>query len=157
MISKNLDKYRIIHISLKPFLKEIDFNKYLFNKRKECESVSFSIPNELFDFIESQKNRSRYILSLFKKYKILFKNIDFEIFFTFSELVRFFLYLEYFEFMNDVKIEINSIDLIKMKFDKVKNDDKNGFVMEIENGKEFFREYENGKIKNQNEVIKRLS
>jgi len=153
MESKNIEKFTTLCISLKPLLKVFDFNNILLNKRKtENNQITFSIPNEIYLFIESQDDLTRYIKNLIKKYKIFLKNIDNEIFFSFPEYVRFFIYLDYFEFMNDVKIEINSRDFITLK----KNQIKNGVMTEIQDGKEYLREYENGTIIKENEIKKRL-
>jgi len=150
--NKNIDKSKIINIGVKKIFKLIDFNQYLINKRNICNNaLTFSIPNEMYEYIKDESNRSNYFLNLLKKYEILLKNVDFEVFYSASEFFRFFLYLDYFQFINDLKIEINSINLRVMK---IKNEIKNGYITEIENGIEYFRFYENG-IKLNEKIIKK--
>lgn len=161
MKSNNLDKYRVVCISLKPILNEINFNEFLMNKRVlnvKGNRMTISLPNDLFHFIESQENRTKYLASLINKYSILLKNVKSELFFDFTEFMRFFLYLEYFQFINDIKIDINSFDFkYKTKIDmRELRVYKDGMITEIENGKEYLREYKDGIIIKENEIKKRL-
>lgn len=132
-------------ISSRYLSKFIDFNDFVNNKRLEKNSQTISLPIELYHHINVKENRSRFLASIVKKYVILLNNLDDkEIFSSLDEFIRFFIRLDYLIFVNDLKCEFNSSNL---------NDkDKNGLVNEIENGVEFLREYDNGKLIKQNEI-----
>lgn len=132
-------------ISSRYLSKFIDFNDFVNNKRVERNSQTISLPSELYHHINVKENRSKFLASIVKKYVILLNNLDDkEIFSSLDEFIRFFIRLDYLIFVNDLKCEFNSSNL---------NDkDKNGLVNEIENGVEFLREYDNGKLIKQNEI-----
>jgi hypothetical protein len=143
-INKNIDKSKTLSIRVKKILKMFDINDFLINKRNfESFNITFTIPNEIYEYIKPQENRTKYVFNLFKKYRLLLKNIEFEIFFNASELFRFVILLDYLEFINDVKISINSTNLNVLK---IKNEVKNGYITEIQDGIEYLRYYVDGKM-----------
>lgn len=148
VISKNIDKYKVIDIDVKKIQKFIFFDDLIINKRKILNnSLTFSIPLEIYHHLKDLNNRSEYVRNLFEKFKILLRNVNSEIFFNISEMFRFFIYLDYLEYVNDLKIELNSMNLKKPVLEI-----KNGLISEIENGIEYLREYENNKIIKENKI-----
>lgn len=153
---ENKDKYKIISISMRTILKTIDFNEFLINKRSlenrnySNSSITFALPNEVFHYVNSNQNRTKYIIELIKKYRIFLKNIKNEVFIDFSEFMRFFILLDFIEFKNDIKLEINSS--FKETFLQENIQVKNGYFTEIVNGIEYLIEYQKGKMITKTEI-----
>lgn len=141
--NRHTDKYKIFSFSFIKLLKLINFNDCCISKRGlDNYNTTISICNELY-FNMDNKKRSKYIIDVIEKYSILLRNLNKEIFINFNEFIRFFLILDYLEFINGVKIEFNSNSIInEVEIETIKN----GCFIEIEKNIEYVREYKDGKI-----------
>jgi len=150
--NRKLDKYIITGISTKQLLKFIDFNDFLIHKRDVSKnSQSIALSNPIYFHITNDFERSQYIVDLIKKYEGLIRNVKDEVFMNFAEFIRFFLFLDYFEYVNNIEITINSKNLVsKMEKPEIKN----GIFFEFENNDEFMREFKDGIKINERKITK---